>query len=207
MKDLTGFDSTIETAAITDEETGNVTQGAYKFEGIPTGKYVVRFVYGNDKTQLDDTLDITFDPVAVKDNGDIFSENENILTANYDEDLEGETAAVYNGQDYKATIYQNGFAQLDGNGYVSNRYHDLANQGLADTRVSDARDSEARRLEVIAKSETITNTNGNVLATANDKAADHTELYREYYMFADTAILDLQLEDPTNNVTNVTNID
>lgn len=207
LKDLTGFDSTIETATIADD-SGNVIQGAYKFEGIPTGKYVVRFVYGNDKTQLDDTLDITFDPVAVnKDSGDIYSGNENILTANYDNDLEGETAAVYNGQDYKATIYQNGFATLDGNGYIANRYHDLANQGLADARVSDVRDSEARRLEVIAKSETITNTNGNVLATANSKSADHTELYREYYMFADTAILDLRLENPENNVTTISNID
>lgn len=207
LKDLTGFDSTIETAASTDD-AGNVTQGTYKFEGIPTGKYVVRFVYGNDKTQLDDTLDITFDPVAVdSSSGDIYSGNENILTANYDDDLEEETAAVYNGQDYKATIYQNGFAQVDGNGYINNRYHDIANQGLADARVSDARDSEARRLEIIAKSETITNTNANVLATANRKSADHTELYREYYMFADTAILDLQLENPENNVTTVSNID
>lgn len=207
LKDLTGFDSTIETAPATND-AGEAIQGAYKFEGIPTGKYVVRFVYGNDKTQLDDTLDITFDPVAVyKNSGDIRSGDENILTANYDNDIEGETAAVYNGQDYKATIYQNGFAQLDGEGYIANRYHDLTNQGLADARVSDARDSEARRLEIIAKSETITNTNGNVLATANSKSADHTELYREYYMFADTAILDLQLENPANNVTTVSNID
>lgn len=206
MKDLTGFDSTIETAAITDE-TGNAIQGGYKFIGIPTGKYIVRFVYGNDKTNLKDLLDTTFDPVAVDNSGNSYSGNENILTANYDNDLEGETAAVYNGQDYKATIYQNGFATVDGNGYINNRYHDIANQGLLEARVSDARDSEARRLEVAAKSETITNTNGNVLATANSKSADHTELYNEYYMFADTAILDLDLNNPADGVITVTNID
>ncbi len=207
MKDLTGFDSTIESAPLTDETTGDVTQGAYRFEGIPSGKYVVRFVYGNDKTELDDTLDMTFDPIAVDNSGNIYSGNENVLTANYDNDLEGETAAVYNGQDYKATIYQAGFATVDSNGYINNRYHNLDDQALADARVSDARDSEARRLEVAAKSETITNTNGNVLATANNKVADHTELYREYYMFADTAILDLNLNNPEDGAIVVKNID
>ena len=207
IKDVTGFDSTIESAPFTDETTGDVTQGAYKFEGIPSGKYVVRFLYGNDKTELDDKLDITADPVAVDASGNSFSGTENILTANYDNDLEGETAAVYNGQDYKATVYQKGFATVDGNGYINNRYHNLEDQALADARVSDARDSEARRLEITAKSETITNTNGNILATANDKAADHSKLYKEYYMFADTAILDLDLDNPAEGVITVNNID
>lgn len=213
MKDLTGFDSTIETlreqvVENEGEENENVVAevGSYKFEGVPTGNYVVRFTYGNDKTELEDTLGITSDPVALKD-GVLYSGNENILTANYDGDKEGMTAAVYNGQDYKATIYQAGFATTDANGYVSNRYHDITNQSLAEARVSDARDSEARRLEVIANSETITNSNATVLATANDKAADHTQLYRLYYMYADTAIINLELENANENVTTITNID
>lgn len=208
LKDLTGFDSTIETSTFVNEETAEMSYGYYKFEGIPTGNYVVRFLYGNDKTQLEDTLDITYDPVAININtGDNYSGNADILTANYDQDKVGKTAAVYNGQDYKATIYQAGFAQTDSNGYISNRDHDLTNQGLMDARVSDARDSEARRLEIIGKSETLTNTNANVLATANDKAADHTELYRQYYMYADTAKLNLSLENPEENITTVKNID
>ena len=224
MKDLTGFDSTIETTA--DE-----VQGSYKFEGVPSGKYVVRFLYGNDKTELKDTLDTTFDPIAVKENGEIYSGSNNILTANYDGDLEGETAAVYNGQDFKTTIYQKDLAKVEG-GYLTDKEYDLNNEELNNARVSDARDNEARRLDIIAKSETITNTNGNTLNSANyvykqcpyeegvvhkygeyaenpahTDYVDHTELYKEYYMFADTAILDFVLDDPSKAVKDAINID
>ena len=213
MKDLTGFDSTIETLrekVVTDEGTENekvAEVGSYEFVGVPTGKYVVRFLYGNDKTTLADTLEISTDPKALKADGTSFSGNENILTANYDNDKEEMTTAVYNGQDYKATIYQAGFAMTDSNGYVNNRVHDLSNTNLNNARVSDARDSEARRLEVIANSETIMNENANILITANDKAADHSELYKQYYMFADTAELKLELEAQKDEVTTINNID
>ena len=213
MKDLTGFDSTIETLrekVVTDEGTENekvAEVGSYEFVGVPTGKYVVRFLYGNDKTTLADTLEISTDPKALKADGTSFSGNENILTANYDNDKEEMTTAVYNGQDYKATIYQAGFAMTDSNGYVNNRVHDLSNTNLNNARVSDARDSEARRLEVIANSETIMNENANILITANDKAADHSELYKQYYMFADTAELKLDLEAQKDEVTTINNID
>ena len=212
MKDLTGFDSIIETArerVVENEGTENesvIEVGSYKFEGIPTGKYVVRFLYGNDKTKLEDTLEITADPVALKADGTVFSGNENILTANYDQDKEGMTAAVYNGQDYKSTIYQAGFATTDANGYVTNRLHDLSG-AVNEAKVSDARDSEARRLEVIANSETIMNENANILASANYKAADHSRLYEQYYMFADTAIITLDLESQEETATTINNID
>ena len=213
MKDLTGFDSTIETLrekVVADEGTDNekVSEvGSYEFVGIPTGKYVVRFLYRNDKTELDDTLEISLDPKALKADGTSFSGNENILTANYDNDKEGMTAAVYNGQDYKATLYQAGFAMTDSNGYINNREHDLLNESLNNARVSDARDSEARRLEVIANSETIMNENANILITANDKAGDHKELYKQYYMFADTAEIRLDLEAQKDKATVINNID
>ena len=213
LKDLTGFDSTIETArtrVVTNEGSENekvAEVGSYEFIGIPTGKYVVRFLYGNDKTKLDDTLEISGDPQALKADGTAFSGNDNILTANYDEDKEGMTTAVYNGQDHKATIYQAGFASTDANGYINNRDHDLSNAGLNNARVSDARDSEARRLEVIANSETIMNENANILITANNKAADHSKLYEQYNMFADTAVIKLDLEAQNDEVTVINNID
>ena len=211
IKDLTGFDSTIETSRVNEtiaeegEEERTIEVGSYEFIGIPRGNYIVRFFYGNDKTKLDDSLEITSDPVALKADGTQFTgEESKILTANYDDDKEGMTPAVYNGQDYKATIYQAGFA---GTGIITNKEHDIANTALNEARVSDARDSEARRLEVIANSETIMNENANVLITANDKAADHSKLYRDYYMFADTAVIKLDLPEQTNQVTTINKID
>lgn len=196
IQDVTGFDSTIETARTETQNNDGETiipVGGYEFTGIPTGNFVVRFVYGNDKTKLADTYGITGDPVALKEDGTSFSGSELVLTAGYHKDAglidsitgksdrfnevvenvlalndvdtytEVNTPAVYNGQDYKSTIYKVGGE------------HD-----------SEARDDEARRLAVIAESETITNVNGTVLATANDVNDKHTELYNSYYMFADT---------------------
>lgn len=182
LEEITGFDSTIETSR---ELTGinGTTIGEYKFINIPDGVYAVRFLYGNDKTQLEDKLNISGDPEAYTAAGVKYSGNEEILTANYDKEIVGRTVAVYNGQDYKSTVYM---GQTDN--LITNVYHDLNNNS---NELSDARDSEARRLEVIAESETIMNSISEILATANDKAADHTELYNIFGMYAETAKIDL----------------
>ncbi len=214
---LTGFDSITETSrtlqkAIIDGEEKIVAKvGGYKFTGIPAGEYVVRFLYGNDKTQLEDTKGITLKPAqALTENGTPFAEgkpnyNENILIANYDGDKKDSTEAIYNGQDYKSTIYQEGCnktSEADSNktpiidgttGYLSNEYHDLANKYLSEAKVSDARDSEYRRLDIIANSETITNSNSSVLSSANDLSENHKKLYSDYGMFADTAKIKLNI--------------
>ena len=230
LKDLTGFDSIIETSTINDEETGKKV-GSYEFTRVPSGNYVVRFVYGNDKTLLDDTLGITTEARALHADGSLFSGDEKILTANYDNDGFGLTPAVYNGQDYKTTIYQAGFASVDGDGFVNSKVHDIANAALNAARVSDAMDNEARRLEVIANSETIMNENANILHSANEMYAEcsygedlrhyygdiaedvfhsdyvnHTDLYREYYMFADSGSIELKLENEEEE-TVIANID
>lgn len=197
IEDISGFDSTIETSRVkvqNDNEDVVMPVGGYEFTGIPTGDFVVRFVYGNDKTNLADTYGITGMPEALKEDGSSFFGNrEKVLTAGYhrnaglvdaitgkadrfnevvedvlalnevDTYTEVNTPAVYNGQDYKSTIYKVG------------EEHD-----------SEARDDEARRLAVIAESETITNVNGKVLATANDVNDKHTGLFNDYWMFADT---------------------
>ena len=209
---LTGFDSTTETSrerieeTVKDSEGNDVTKvtevGQYSFEGMPTGDYVVRFLYGNDKTELEDTSGITLaSATAYKENGERYSENEDINTANYDGDILGSTPAVYNGQDYKSTIYQKGFEDIavDSNtGYLAKEYHDLTNKDLADANVSDAKDSEARRLEIMAESETITNENSVVLATATDLSEAHNDLFDDYSMFADTAKISLDIEADEN---------
>ena len=109
-----------------------------------------------------------------------------------------EDIAVYNGQDYKTTSYQVGFASVQENGLLVNEWHDLENKDLATTRVNDARDMEARRLDVIANSRVLTNANSEMLASAGSREADHTELYNNYYMVAETAKLNLEIEDITS---------
>ena len=181
MEELTGFDSIVETS----REQGSV--GEYIFTGAPTGNYVVRFAYGDNKANLDSTMGMTGNAVAYKDGNRVNEFN----TANYVPDVSEKAVKVYNGQDYKSTIYQGEFAEAN----IDNEWHNLNDTELNGKRVSDARDSEARRLEVIANSETITNNNGNVLATANDIDLSHTELYNDYYMFADTAKLNMGIEN------------
>ena len=172
INQLSGFDSTVETSrnvALNEYELG---VGEYKFVGIPSGNYIVRFLYGNDKTELEDNANITGDAKAYKQDGTSFSGSEDILTANY----EGNNIAIYNGHDFKASIYQ-----------ASNNPND---------RVNDARDSEARRLETMANSQLIMHNNNNELWQANDyREGRHTDLYRDYYMFADTDKILFNIED------------
>ena len=201
IKSLTGFDSTIETSRTqTPDGEEGLNLGEYEFKGVPSGNYVVRFLYGNDKTELEDSEGISGDPVALKldASGNVipYSENERILTANYERKLEGKTPSTYNGHDYKSTTYQNGTSSKDSEGYLNNEWHDL---NLDETRLSDARDSESRRLETMAKSMTITNVNGTILAAANDIDANRTDLYKDYYMYADTAKINITLEDIKTN--------
>ena len=180
LESLTGFDSTVETSRI----AGNV--GQYKFDGIPTGNYIVRFLYGIDKSTLDDTDNLTGNPTALKADGTSFASDNGgyVLTANYDNDKTGLTSAVYNGQDYKTTIYQVG--NTTEGAVLTNVTHNMESYNNSD-KDSDARDNEVRRLQITANSTTLTNSNTSVLAEANNKDGNHSELYADYSMFADTA--------------------
>ena len=188
LESLTGFDSVVETSKGIAHEDGTVSDvGKYTFVGAPTGDYVVRFVYGDNEANLDNTIGMIGNAVALKENGEVYYDKSNTPnTAN------GNNAVVYNGQDYKSTVYQAGFI---GDGYISNEWHDLNNTEMNNKNISDARDSEARRLEVIANSQTITNANSEILETANDQSKSHTALYNQYYMFADTAKLNMSVEN------------
>ena len=130
---------------------------------------------------------------------------------------------VYNGQDYKSTSYEVGFDNdSDDDGYTDNEWHDLSNDDLDASRVSDARDVEARRLYVASKSEMLVYDNTRVFETADDFGANHDELYGNtsdrngtdginyqdskatdqgpiygdgYYMYAETAKLNIEVEN------------
>jgi len=123
---------------------------------------------------------------------------------------------VYSGADYKTTAYQSGFDNDSNNdGYIDNEWHDLSNNQLEATRVSDTRDDEERRLYITSKSEMLTYDNTHVLAYADNKAivADNNSdeakalfgNYKDssnnpvkgdgYYMYSETAKLNLGVEN------------
>lgn len=200
VEDLTGFDSTTETSREVGDGEGSKV-GSYEFTGIPVGNYIVRFMYGNDKSELADTFGVTGDPVALNADSSKFASDENILVANYDEDAYKTTAAVYNGQDFKSTLYQSK------NSEEKTEWHNLKDYTDYNTD-SDFVENEARRLESMANTTIITNVNGTVLATANnystlegndpanyDASANHAELYKNTYMIADSGKINFNLEN------------
>jgi len=188
LEEITGFDS-ITLTSNRPEDTG-----MYRFKNIPAGNYVVRFTYGDfPSDSLDDLGNLVkLDGVAEPQTSDDNSRK----------------PAVYNGQDFKTTEYQADIVGDDGKtpnvsnneGYIDNEWYDFTTckydeNGEVITHNSDAIDNESRRLEVIAYSRVLDNTITTVLATANNYTADHTELYKNTSMFADTAKINLNIEN------------
>lgn len=188
LEEITGFDSITLTSNLPENT------GAYAFENVPAGNYVVRFIYGY------------FPSDSMDENGNLVK-LDGVSEAKTSDD-DNRKPAVYNGQDFKTTAYQADNIREDGksdyasnnNGYIDNEWYDFATckydeNGNIITHNSDAIDNEARRLEVIAYSKVLNNENTTVLATANNYTADHTELYNNTAMFADTAKINLNIEN------------
>lgn len=98
----------------------------------------------------------------------------------------------YNGHDYKSTAYQ-----LGENLYEE--WYNLSNETLNTTRMSDAKDNEARRLDVIKYSKVMKNDIAQVLYSADPREQYmntnlHDELKTNTWMYADTAKLKVQVE-------------
>lgn len=182
------FGPDVEFTSRTKTSDNDDTRGQYEFKNFVSGNYVVRFEYGNSY----DTL-------------------------------------KYNGQDYKNTAYQAGMTNaeteyaedgsivtgtgdLPGKATLNNEWHDLSSnnnaKALEETRVSDARDYEPRRMKVMAYSRTITNQNAEVLAAyVNDQEqekltdeykaileANKDELIENTAMVANTAKFNVEVE-------------
>lgn len=101
----------------------------------------------------------------------------------------------YNGQDYKSTAYWQG-------NNVNVEWYDLKSTYLNNTLLSDAKDNEARRLQVINYSKVMKNSIAQVLAsheqnTENYNVALHKELMNNTYMYADTAKMKVEVEYAT----------
>ena len=94
----------------------------------------------------------------------------------------------YNGQDYKSTAYQRGEN-------INNEWYDLSNTELMDSRVSDAKDNEARRLQVINYSKVMKFNVADVLySVENNKTDLYDDFINNTWMYADTAKLKIQVE-------------
>lgn len=158
--------------------------GEYSFYNIPAGNYKVRYVYGDKPIETG-----------------------------------SDSIKVYNGQDYKTTAYQIGFNNDKvQDGYLDNEWHDITDSSLADLRVNDARDDEARRLYISAKSEMLTYNNSELLARADSKDVDYSQLFGTYdgdnpvtgsgyYMYAETAKINLGVENIKNTENTVASVD
>ena len=188
FEEITGFDS----ITLTSNRPENL--GTYKFTNIPAGNYVIRFEYGNFPADDVDEYGKT-----IRLNG---------VSESKTSDDGNRTPAVYNGQDFKATAYEADIKDINGKsyyssnseGYIDNEWYDFSTvkydeNGDVINHNSDIIDNEARRLEVIAYSRVLDNTNTTVLASANNYSADHTELYNNTSMFADTPKINLNIEN------------
>lgn len=102
--------------------------------------------------------------------------------------IKGKNGKSYTGQDYKSTAYQNG------NNIREEWYH-LSDESINNQLLSDAKDNEQRRLNVINYSKTVTNPVANVLVASDLK---NTSLYRELenntWMYSDTAKINVKVE-------------
>lgn len=188
LEEITGFDS------ITLTSNAPENTGTYKFTNIPAGNYVVRFEYGN------------FPADNIDDNGNTVKLEG--VSEPKTSDNNSRVPAVYNGQDFKTTAYEtdvisdNGKSYYSSNdkGYIDNEWYDFSTvkydeNGKVTNHNSDVIDNEARRLEVIAYSRVLDNTITTALSSANSYTADHTELYANTSMFADTAKINLNIEN------------
>ena len=107
----------------------------------------------------------------------------------------------YNGQDYKSTAYHEG-------NDINAEWYDLSSSYLNNNPLSDAKDNEARRLEVINYSKVMKNDIAQVLAShenASD-AALHKTLMEKTYMYADTAKMRVEVEYNTTNTSGTDSI-
>ena len=202
VEDVVGFDSTTESSRVNKDKDGKVIEsydsavvkvGQYNFKKIPVGDYFVKSEYGIDKSTLADTDQNTGAPTALNKKGEMFNAAKSrdggnqisteVLTANYDKDANNETPAVYNGQDYKATIFMN----KDTDGYIYNDKKEnvvvnIPGESAENSKKSYAIDDEVQRLEGMAKSTTITNELSEMFNEANYVNGYHSELYDGYAM-------------------------
>ena len=115
--------------------------------------------------------------------------------------LASKNKVSYNGQDYKSTAYHEG-------NDINAEWYDLSSTYLNNNPLSDAKDNETRRLEVINYSKVMKNDIAQVLASHENASASalHKTLMEKTYMYADTAKMRVEVEYNTTNTSGTDSI-
>ena len=185
--------ATVQLIELVDAADGK--QYEYIWQEMSTGEGGYQYVNSDGKVLSGETGKVVNGSVIV-DKGEYYFKN--YIPGNYIVRFKyGDTEKTllpkvneksYNGHDYKSTAYQGG-ADLD------QEWYDLGNTDLMDSNVSDAKDNEARRLQVINYSKVMKFNVADVLYSVEN---EKQELYKDFrentWMYADTAKLRIQVE-------------
>ena len=184
---------TVQLVELVDAADGN--QYEYIWREMSTGENGYKYVDSNGQVLSGQCGEVMEGSVQNEIGQYIFS---NYIPGNYivrfkygdtEKTLLPETnGKSYNGQDYKSTAYQRGEN-------INNEWYDLSNTELMDSRVSDAKDNEARRLQVINYSKVMKFNVADVLySVENNKTDLYDDFINNTWMYADTAKLKIQVE-------------
>ena len=185
--------ATVQLVELVDAADGKRYE--YIWQEMSTGEGGYQYVNSDGKVMSGETGKVVSGSVMV-DKGEYYFKN--YIPGNYIVRFKyGDTEKTllprvneksYNGHDYKSTAYQQG-ENLD------KEWYDLGNTDLLDANVSDARDNEARRLDVINYSKIMKFDVADVLYSVEN---EKQELYKEFrentWMYADTAKLRIEVE-------------
>ena len=170
------------TSLVESTENASATNGNYYIYGFLPGDYILRFDYGTKADSTDKK----------------YSSNENA------ESQESTINIVkYNGQDYENTKFMGDLSEKSGKEHLNDKYLDLTGKtkingtDISDLKISTARDNESRRMIVDAYSRTIENDRGQIL---RDRDASNAEFIDATKMYAETPIMQIEIEDPKKMV-------
>ncbi len=147
----------------------NTINGNYYLNGFLAGDYVIRFDYGT-----------TADEGDAHENWDINEDGHLMTTQN--------KTIKYNGQDYENTR----FLGENTTQHLNDKYLDLG-VDMDGQAISKARDNESRRMVVDSYSRYVENERGEIL---RNRRADNTEYVEATKMFAETPVMQVEVEDP-----------
>lgn len=126
-------------------------------------------------------------------------------------DKDSDQMAIFNGQDYKSTTYQNGIPTYADEAYLGEQKDVLGNRkkdtdnvlAILETKgLSDAKDDEIRRLEAISYSETLTNSK--ILSLRGINSSNRTLQVEKTSMNAETTDFLVRTEKADKSKTKLT---
>lgn len=190
-QDYYNYNSLKSAYSITTGEKANTTaveskkslienvEGNYYIYGFLPGDYILRFDYGTKGTGEKEII------YSTSEDGNIIENEKSIIK--------------YNGQDYENTKFLGNLSEKTGVEHLNDKYLDLTGntkidkKAINDLKISTARDNESRRMIVDAYSRTIENDRAEIL---RNRDASDTEFIDATKMYAETPIMQIEIEDP-----------